>query len=114
MTKSEIIKKMKESDLEKKIRFISFLKNENFIETIDKHGFFSKKNNPFYYKKIDENKFLAFNIFDKKKYHCDFWLIDVKSEDLFLEKVLPEDDLTHLKLSFDIDDNIEIYKKHLL
>ena len=117
MTKAEIIKNQKEKQVELCNEFITFVKNEGFIETIDKVGNFSTKM-PLFYKKLSENVFLAFNIptFDNlKKYdfHADFWKITVKSEKDFLNSKLEDKNLKDIRLSFKLDRDLDLYKQEL-
>lgn len=117
MTKAEILRNQKEKEVELCNEFISFIKNEGFIETIDKVGSFAVKM-PLFYKRVSETVFLAFNIptyGDIKKYgfHADFWKINANSEENFLNSKLENKDLKDLRLSFNIERDLELYKNTL-
>ncbi|OOB83654.1 hypothetical protein BZL53_00775 [Flavobacterium columnare] len=117
MTKAEILKNQKKKQVELCNEFITFVKNEGFIETVDKIGNFSTKM-PLFYKKVSESIFLAFNIptFDNiKKYNfcADFWKVIAKSENEFLNLKLENKNLIDLRLSFSIERDIDLYKAEL-
>ena len=117
MTKVEILKNQKEKQVELCNEFITFFKNEGFIETVDKVGNFAIKM-PLFYKRVSESVFLAFNIptfsnIKKYGFHSDFWKVIAKSEEIFLNLKLENKDLIDLKLSFNIERDLELYKKTL-
>lgn len=117
MTKTEILKLHKEKQIELCDEFIVFVKNEGFIETVDKIGNFSMKM-PLFYRKLSDNVFLAFNIptFDNlKKYdfHVDFWKIIANSEKDFLDSKIEDKNLTDLRLSFKLERDLDLYKEEI-
>ena len=117
MTKAEIIKNQKEKQVELCNEFINFVKNEGFIETIDKVGNFSTKM-PLFYKKVSESVFLAFNIptfgnIKKYSFCADFWKVIAKSESEFLNLKLENKNLLDLRLGFNIERDLDIYKAEL-
>ena len=117
MTKAEILKNQKEKQVELCNEFIAFIKNEEFIETIDNVGNFATKM-PLFYKRVSENVFLTFNIptfsnIKKYGFHADFWKVNAKSEEDFLNSKLENKDLIDLRLSFNIERDLDLYKKTL-
>ncbi|MCL9807171.1 hypothetical protein NAT51_16680 [Flavobacterium amniphilum] len=117
MTKTEILKLHKEKQIELCDKFIAFVKNEGFIETVDKIGNFSIKM-PLFYRKLSDNVFLAFNIptFDNlKKYdfHADFWKIIANSEKDFLDSKIEDKKLIDLRLSFKLERDLDLYKEEI-
>lgn len=117
MTKSEILKNLKEKQVDLCNEFITFVRNEDFIETVDKVGNFSTEM-PLFYKKVSENVFLAFNIqtFNNiKKYGfcADFWKVLAKSESEFLISKLENENLIDLRLGFTLERDLNLYKNEL-
>ena len=117
MTKVEILKREKEKQQERCDKFLNFIRNTDFIETTDKVGNFGL-NLPLFYKKVSENTFLAFSIptfKNVKKYgfHADFWKIIAESENEFLINRVESRNLIDLRLSFDLESDIEIFETEL-
>ena len=117
MTKAEILKNQKEKQVEICNEFITFVKNEGFIETVDKVGNFSTKM-PLFYKKISENVFLAFTIptfgnIKKYGFCADFWKVVAKCESEFLNLKLEKKNLLDLRLGFNLERDLKIYEEEL-
>ena len=117
MTKAEILKNQKEKQVELCNEFIAFVKNEGFIETIDKVGNFSTKM-PLFYKKVSENVFLAFNIptfgnIKKYDFCADFWKVVAKSKSEFLNLKLENTNLLYLRLGFNLERDLKIYEEEI-
>ena len=111
-------KREKEKQQERCNYFINFIKNEGFKEKLDDAGNFAK-NMPLFYKRVSENTFLVFNIptFDNIKrdnFHADFWKVTASSEIEFLNAKLKDDKCETVRLSFDLEKDIELYKNELL
>lgn len=118
MTKIELLKieSKKQQDLCDK--FISFMKSESFIETTTNVGGFAS-NMPVFYKKVSESVYLVFNIpfytnKNKISFQTDFWRAIAKSELEFLKQKIEDDNLIDLRLGFDLNRDLSIYKEELL
>ena len=114
MNKKEILEKIRLREENKKKSFVEFAKDENFNEEIDKVGNFAK-DMPIYYRRISENKFLAFNIpfYGKVKnvsFQTDFREITALSEKELLKNKLLDENLKTVMLGFDLQEDIELYK----
>jgi len=97
-------------------RILQFIKEENFIETIDTSGNFASQQ-PLFYKRISPNQFLAFNrpFVDKKNNDAtfDFWLIKVDSENIFLNKRLNKNELINVRYGFELERDIDLYNSKI-
>lgn len=114
MNKKEILEKIRLREENKKKSFVEFAEAEKFNEEIDKVGNFAK-DMPIYYRRISENKFLAFNIpfYGKVKnasFQTDFWEITALSENEFLKNKLLDENRKTVLLGFDLQEDIELYK----
>ena len=114
MNKNEILEKIRLTEENKKKSFVEFAEAEKFNKKIDKVGNFAK-DMPIYYRRISENKFLAFNIpfYGKVKnasFQIDFWEITALSENEFLKNKLLDENLKSVLLGFDLQEDIELYK----
>ena len=118
MTKREILQQLRKREEQRKIDFISFMKNEGFTETIDKIGNF-QTDMPLFYKKVADNNFFIFNIpYDKVKnasFQADFWVINANSKNDFLLNS-NEYNSQHVLFGFELETNIDLYinKKNLI
>lgn len=117
MTKAEILKIERQKQQDRCDRFISFIKNEGFIETVDKVGSFASKM-PVFYKKVSEDIFLVFNIptysnIKKYGFHADFWKVIAKSDSEFLASKIEDKNLIDLRLSFDLERDLNLFKEEL-
>jgi len=97
-----------------KQEMLAFLKAENFTETIDTIGIFVE-NNPLFYKKVSDVKFLLFGYSNKSKFQqpCfDFSIISVKSKNEFLIKGTAK--ALKIKNSFILSHNRRLYENELI
>ena len=113
MKNVEYYKKYREEQESRKAKFYLLMKNEGFVETIDLTNNFAK-NEPLFYKKISDNKFIVFNIpyYGKLKnafFQADFWKVYVSNEGEFLNKKLKNSDYKDVMLGFTIERDIELY-----
>lgn len=108
-----------EIDFDYKKKFINkemlqFIKNEGFIETVDKVGNFAK-NKPVYYKRLNEKQFIAINrpfVDDKNNdTNYDLWLVMASVESDFLTKMLDSEQLMDVRLGFTLERDVEIYRE---
>lgn len=114
MTKNEILKNLKIRDEDKKYEFLKFMKNENFIETINHSGFFPEKS-PLFYKQVANHKFLLFNIpfYGRLKnvgFNSEFWTVNTNTEKNFLKNILNENDYDEILLGFELENDLAVYK----
>lgn len=114
MNKQEILEKIRLREEDKMKLFVEFAETEKFNKEIDKVGNLAK-DTPIYYRRISENKFLAFNIpyYGKVKnasFQTDFWEITALSENEFLKNKLLGKNLKTVLLGFDLQEDIELYK----
>lgn len=98
--------------------FISFVRNEGFIEKVDKVRNFAP-NMPLFYKRVSEEVFLVFNIptfgnIKKFGFVADFWKVFAKSESDFLNAKMEDKKIIGLRLSFNLEDDLNLYKDELL
>jgi len=115
MKKSDFDKKYREEQEYRKSKFYIMMKNEGFIETVDKTNNFSK-GEPLFYKRISESEFLAFNISYYEKlnnafFQSDFWKIYVSSEDDFLNKKLEKNQYKDIILGFRIERDMDLFNQ---
>lgn len=114
MTKNEFLKNLKIREEDKKYEFLKFMKNENFIESINHFGFFPDKSQLFY-KRVSNDKFFLFNIrFDGRlknsRFNSEFWTVNTNTEKNFLKNILDENDYDEILLGFELENDLEVYK----
>ena len=119
MNKLDRIKKLRNKEIELYNEFMKFIKNEKFIETKDKFGFFGPTKSPVFYKKVSENIYLVFNIpwftkFNKHRFEADFWKVIAPSEKEFLNLKIEDKNLFDLKFSFNLEKDLNFYKEEIL
>jgi hypothetical protein len=119
MNKLERIKKLRTKEIDLYNEFMKFIKNEQFIETKDKFGFFGPTKSLIFYKKVSEKVYFLFNIpwfttFNKHKFEVDFWKVIAQSEKEFLDLKIESKNLFDLKFSFNLEKDLNFYKEELL
>ena len=118
MRKSDVIKELREKRQKHCDDFFYFMKNEKFTQAVSENSGFGK-NIPVFYKKVSDSIFLAFSIPTFKKikehgFHADFWKIIATSENEFLKYRIADEKLIYLRLSFDIIEDLDLYKNEIL
>lgn len=118
MKKAELLKIQAKKQIDNYNKFLSFMKSENFIETNTNVGGFASKM-PIFYKKVSEGIYLVFNIpyythNNKSSFQTDFWRISAKTESEFLKQKIEDENLIDLRLGFDLERDLKMFKEELI
>lgn len=112
MQKKETLSNLKEIEEERVYQFTKFMRNEGYVETIDKMGNF-KVDSPIYFKKVNE-VFFVFNIaFHTKKKSSlpDFLIVIASSENEFTKTKVNQNNVREVIAGFRFDKHFDEYRK---